>query len=168
MAEWSKALVLKTRDSLRGPWVRIPLPPHCFLFANVPVLHTADMLYFRSMRTTQRKGDIATTQCIATFTKLGYDVLLPVTESAPYDLAVETDNKLFRVQVKFSSNKEVDLRNIHSNAQGYVVKKTQQNTYDWLYVLMSTGEEFLVKECLAGRRSITFHNKDYLLQKWSM
>ena len=28
MAEWSKALVLKTRDSLRGPWVRIPLPPH--------------------------------------------------------------------------------------------------------------------------------------------
>lgn len=27
MAEWSKALVLKTRDSLRGPWVRIPLPP---------------------------------------------------------------------------------------------------------------------------------------------
>ena len=117
------------------------------------------------MRTTQRKGDIATTQCIATFTKLGYDVLLPITESALYDLAVESENKLFRVQVKFSSNREVDLRNIHSNAQGYVVKKTKCDTYDWLYVLLSTGEEFLVKECLVDRRSITFHDETYLLHK---
>ena len=27
VAEWSKALVLKTRDPLRGPWVRIPPSP---------------------------------------------------------------------------------------------------------------------------------------------
>jgi hypothetical protein len=116
------------------------------------------------MRTTQRKGDIATTQCISTFTKLGYDVLLPITESAPYDLVVDVDNKLIRVQVKYSSNSEVDLRNIHSNSKGYVIKKAKENIYDWLYVLMSSGEEFLVKECLSNRRSITFHNNQYLLK----
>ncbi len=116
------------------------------------------------MRTTQRKGDIATTQCIATFTKLGYDVVLPITESAPYDLVVDVGDKLFRVQVKFSSNREVDLRNIHSNSKGYVVKKAKHNTYDWLYVLLNTGEEFLVKECLSDRRSITFYDDTFLFQ----
>ena len=34
MAEWSKALVLKTRVSEMGPWVRIPLPPPIFTFAR--------------------------------------------------------------------------------------------------------------------------------------
>ncbi len=37
------------------------------------------------MRTTRRKGDIATTRAIATFTAMGWDVSIPVTESAAYD-----------------------------------------------------------------------------------
>ena len=35
------------------------------------------------MRQTQRKGDIAVAQAIATFTRMGYDVAVPLTESAP-------------------------------------------------------------------------------------
>lgn len=82
------------------------------------------------IRTTQRKGDIATTQCIATFTKYGYDILLPVTESAAYDLVIDDGVRLARIQVKYSSRAEVDLRNIHSNSKGYVVKKVAENAYD--------------------------------------
>jgi len=113
------------------------------------------------MRNTQHKGDTATAQCIATFTRKGFDVLIPLTESAPYDLVLDTGEALVRVQVKYSSNKEVDLRNIHSNAKGYVVKKTKKNSYDWLYVLHESGTEYLVKECLEGRRSITFFNDSH-------
>ena len=42
-----------------------------------------------------------------------------------------------RVQCKFSGNaqKEVDLRRIHSNSGGYVVKRAAEDSYDWLYVL---------------------------------
>jgi len=115
------------------------------------------------MRTTQRKGDIATAQCIATFTRKGYDVLIPLTESAAYDVALDIGDKLIRVQVKYTSGKEVDLRNIHSNASGYVVKKSRKNCYDWLYVLKSDGTEYLVKECLEARRSVTFYDDRYLL-----
>jgi hypothetical protein len=32
------------------------------------------------MRTTQRKGDIATARAIARFTAMGYDVAIPLTE----------------------------------------------------------------------------------------
>lgn len=106
------------------------------------------------MRDTQRKGDIAVTAAIATFTKLGYDVALPVTESAAYDVLVDDFYAIHRVQVRFSGGKEVELRRIHSNSTGYVIKKTKRNAYDWLYILKATGEEYLIKECLADRRSI--------------
>ncbi len=106
------------------------------------------------MRNTQRKGDYAVAKAIATFTGLGYDVLIPLTESAAYDLVVELEGVMKRVQVRYTSTREVDLRRIHSNSNGYVVKKTKENAYDWLYVLSSDDKEYLVKECLSGRRSI--------------
>jgi len=105
------------------------------------------------MRITQRKGDIAVAQAISTFTKMGYDISLPITESASYDIVVD-DGGLRRVQVRYSSSNEVELRRIHSNSKGYVIKKTKNNAYDWLYVLLSSGEEYLIKECLQGRRSM--------------
>jgi hypothetical protein len=106
------------------------------------------------MRATQKKGDRAVAQAIATFTKIGYDVLLPITESAAYDVVVDTGTELKRVQVRYTSTNEVDLRRIHSNSKGYVVKKTQQNAYDWLYILTEENHEYLFKECLHDRRSI--------------
>lgn len=117
------------------------------------------------MRTTQRKGDIAASQAIATFTRLGWDVSIPLTESAPYDLIVDNGASVVRVQVKYTSTGEVDLRNIHSNSLGYVVKKTDKIIYDWLYILTSTGEEFLIEECLLNRRSIKPTN-DHLLSRF--
>ncbi len=107
------------------------------------------------MRTTQRKGDTAVAQAIATFTRLGYDVSVPLTESAAYDLVVDDGVRLYRLQVRYSTAKEVALRRIHSNSQGYVVKTTAPNAYDWLYVLRADGTEFLIRECLAGRNSVT-------------
>lgn len=112
------------------------------------------------MRTTQRKGDTAVTQAIATFTKMGFDVSLPVTESAPYDLIVDIGKILKRVQVRFMGSREVDLRRVHSNSKGYVVKKITGTPYDWLYVLNKDGTEYLFKHCFPGRRSITPSEND--------
>lgn len=106
------------------------------------------------MRKTQRKGDIAVAQAVATFTKLGLDVLLPLTESAAYDLVVDVGGFLKRVQVRYTSIGEVDLRRIHSNSQGYVIKKTKECVYDWLYILDHEGKEYLIKQCYIGRRSV--------------
>jgi hypothetical protein len=115
------------------------------------------------MRTTQRKGDIAVSQAIARFTKMGYDVSLPITESASYDLIVDVNAKLIKVQVRYSSVKEISLRRIHSNSKGYVVKKTKPRAYDWLYIFKSTGEEYLIKKCLSNRNTIT-PGLEYLLK----
>ena len=107
------------------------------------------------MRTTQRKGDVATARAVSTFTVLGFDVSIPLTESAAYDLIVDGTQGLKRVQCKFSSTPEVDLRRIHSNSTGYVEKRVCEGAYDWLYVLRPGGCEYLWLECHAGRRSVT-------------
>ncbi len=130
-------------------------------FESLPLRH----FIFSRMRYTQRKGDLAVAQAISTFTSLGYDVALPFTESAAYDLIVDTGKVLKRVQVRYSSNGEVDLRRIHSNSKGYVVKKTRENAYDWLYVLNGKGEEYLIQCCLSGRRSVQPQPEHKLLRR---
>jgi PD-(D/E)XK nuclease superfamily protein len=116
------------------------------------------------MRTTQRKGDIATSRAIASFTALGYDVSIPLTESAAYDLIVDDGQQLARVQCKFANDRrrQVDLRRIHSNASGYVVKRTPPGSYDWLYVLDGGDSEYLITSSLAERRSVTLRDTDKL------
>lgn len=110
---------------------------------------------------------MAVAQAIATFTRLGHDVAVPITESASYDLIVDCDEGLKRVQVRYTScpRGQVEWRRIHSNGTGYVVKKTRPNAYDWLYVLNERGEEFLLKECLHARRSWTTDHASLLTQQ---
>jgi hypothetical protein len=73
-------------------------------------------------------------------------------------------DQLARVQCKFANDRrrQVDLRRIHSNSSGYVVKRTTEGSYDWLYVLDGRGSEFLIKECLAQRRAVTLREADKL------
>jgi PD-(D/E)XK endonuclease len=86
--------------------------------------------YVVGVRATQRKGDLATATAIATFTSLGLDVAIPLTESASYDLIVDDEGTLYRVQCKYAATRDVDLRRIHSNSAGYVVKRVPPNSYD--------------------------------------
>jgi hypothetical protein len=114
------------------------------------------------MRATQYKGDLATARAVFTFTRMGFDVSIPLTESAAYDLVVDASGELYRVQCKFASTRDVDLRRIHSNSNGYVEKRVASNAYDWLYVLRPDDSEFLLKECHAGRRAVTPRPEDRL------
>jgi len=67
---------------------------------------------------------------------MGYDVSIPLMESAAYDLIVDDGAELVRVQCKFVSNprRQIDLRRIHSNSTGYVAKRAKEESYDWLFV----------------------------------
>ncbi len=95
---------------------------------------------------------------------MGYDVSIPLTESAAYDLIVDNGQELARVQCKFANDprRQVDLRRIHSNSTGYVVKRTEEDSYDWLFVLDGADSEYLIKQCHSGRRSVTLCDADKL------
>lgn len=95
---------------------------------------------------------------------MGYDVSIPLTESAAYDLIVDDGRELARVQCKFANDRrrQVDLRRIHANSAGYVVKRTTEGSYDWLFVLDGENAEYLIKKCFADRRSVTLRDVDIL------
>jgi hypothetical protein len=118
------------------------------------------------MRTTQKKGDLAKARAIQTFTSYGYDVGILITESAAYDLLVDYNGVIKRIQAKFNGDEDkcVSLRRIHSNSKGYVIKKYAENSYDWIYVLYKDGTEYLIKECLAGRSTVNV-NDNFRIEK---
>ena len=101
---------------------------------------------------------------IAAFTGWASTFRFPLTESAAYDLVVDDGSMLARVQCKYAGGprRQVDLRRVHSNSSGYVVKRTAANAYDWLFVLDGHGTEYLIRECLANRRSVTLRDTDKL------
>ena len=83
-------------------------------------------------RMTQKKGDLALSYAIYLFTKVGWEVSLPLSESLTYDLVVD-DGDLHKVQVKYLGKdvRYVDMRKVHSNAQGYVVNRYEEGDYNF-------------------------------------
>ncbi len=118
------------------------------------------MAHIINNRYTQKKGDLAKSIAITYFTSIGYDVGIMLTESAKYDLLVDIGDSIKRVQVKYSINKYVDLRNIHSNSKGYVVNKYNGSSFDWLFVYNPNIGSFLVKDGDFTTTSITMRD-DY-------
>lgn len=52
--------------------------------------------------TTKQKGNITEMECILAFMKAGYKVSIPYGEDCKYDLVVDINNKLYRIQCKTS------------------------------------------------------------------
>lgn len=73
---------------------------------------------------TMQKGDIAETQAVAELVKQGYTVSIPVSGHCPYDLVLDKDGELWRVQVKHAMLREnghklrCSLKRSNPNANG--------------------------------------------------
>jgi len=56
------------------------------------------------MHHTKDKGDLAVAKVIADLTEKGYFIYLPISEHGRADLIAESENGLYKIQVKYSSN----------------------------------------------------------------
>lgn len=78
--------------------------------------------------TTKQKGDVTELQCIIELRKLGLIVSIPYGEDSPYDLIVEINGKLLKVQCKTSRKKNgVILFNCKTGHQNSI--KTYSRNY---------------------------------------
>lgn len=50
---------------------------------------------------------------------------------------------------------EIGMRQSRTYPNGYVVMPVPQDAYDWLCNLGNDGSEYLIRECLHGRPSVT-------------
>lgn len=85
----------------------------------------------------KRKGDLAELMVAADLVRQGHRVLFPYGEDAPYDLAVDREGRLERVQVKYTTarNGVLEVRcRTHSLTGGRVVATHRYTSADveWL------------------------------------
>jgi hypothetical protein len=109
-------------------------------------------------RNSKKQGDAGLGQAIAYFTMKGHDVALPLTDSADWDMIVEINGSLKRVQVKTSSQlSKSGVMKFNANVNGSNMwsqtKKTiQQQSWDFLFLHhLITGKQALIpKEALSS------------------
>lgn len=107
------------------------------------------------------QGNAGLGAAIEWFTSLGNTVLIPLTDSQEYDLVVDENSVLRKVQVKTTfckrRNFEVDLRTNGGNKSGTgKTKYFDHNLVDYLFVLTADGDRYLINsECVLGRTSIS-------------
>lgn len=91
------------------------------------------------MATLKQKGDLAELMVAADLRRRGYPIAIPFGEDSDYDLVVDRDGKLERVQVKYSTSDGEVIRvrcRSHSLTHGRVraTKRYTAATIDWLAI----------------------------------
>jgi hypothetical protein len=84
---------------------------------------------------------------MAYYSKLGYTISIPLTDSQDYDLIVDTGMDLFKVQVKTSNQYSecgipiVAIKTSGGNRSGQgKIKTFDQNSSDLLFILLNNGD----------------------------
>ena len=106
---------------------------------------------FKNAVNSKKQGDIGLGNAIQYFSSMGYTVLLPLTDSQDYDLAIDDETGIKKVQVKTTSYKtrnntyEVGLKMQGGNSKKNKIHKlANEIKYDILFVLTSSGERYII------------------------
>ena len=118
-------------------------------------------------KNSKKQGDAGLGQAIAYFTSKGYDVALPLTDSADWDLIVEFENGLKRVQIKTSSQIRRETPVFEANVKGgnrsgkESCKTIQDQNWDLIFLHhLITGKQALIpKEILTTSGQINLGKK---------
>jgi hypothetical protein len=122
---------------------------------------------------TKKQGDSGMGAAIALFTAKGQTISIPLTDSQDYDLIVEVEGKLLKVQAKTSGYKRRDssytvtLETSGGNRSGIGKKKPfDAKKVDLLFILCENGDEYLIpSEEITNTKTITVGNlyKEFLV-----
>jgi len=117
-------------------------------------------------KNSKKQGDAGLGQAISYFTMEGYEVALPLTESAEWDLIVEIEGFLKRVQVKTSSQMRGNVAVVDASTKGgnqsFSTKKNiQDQNWDliFIYHLQTKQRALIPKEVLTTSGQINLGKK---------
>ena len=98
------------------------------------------------------QGNIGAARAVYEFTKMGYTVLVPLSDSDKYDIVVDNGMDLLKVQVKTSQYKStsggysVNLKTSGGNTKSNTIIKRKEGDYDLLFVLTELGDCWIIPE----------------------
>jgi hypothetical protein len=120
-------------------------------------------------KNSKKQGDAGLGQAIAYFTSQGYNVALPLTDSADWDIIVEIDGLLKKVQVKTSSQiAENGIMKFNAVVSGGNKTSTSSkgiDIQDWdilfLHHLITGKQALIPKESLSTNNQINIGGNKY-------
>ena len=99
---------------------------------------------------TKRKGSLAIGEAIVYFTKNNKSVFVPVSDCDKYDIVIDQEGALKRIQCKYSDDREksgafiVDLRTFGGYREKTYHIKYIKGDFDYLFIYCSNGDKFLI------------------------
>jgi hypothetical protein len=116
----------------------------------------------------KEKGDLALSQAISYFMLHGYEVCLPIGDKRSWDIIIEKEGNLQKVQVKYAglysrdSKCKAGLRITGGNQSYFSTKKYADNDFDILFVYTERGDKYSFpwKEILV-RNELTVEDNKY-------
>ncbi|MGH8975473.1 MAG: group I intron-associated PD-(D/E)XK endonuclease [Acidimicrobiia bacterium] len=121
---------------------------------------------FRRHPNPRVQGNAGLGIAIAYFSRMGVQVAIPLTDTQRYDLIIEHDDKLQRVQVKTTTMKQghgynVHLRTIGGNKSQIVARDFNPSDYDWLFVVCGDATAYLIPTTAITARSSIFLSRKF-------
>ncbi|HTE58137.1 MAG TPA: group I intron-associated PD-(D/E)XK endonuclease [Verrucomicrobiae bacterium] len=117
---------------------------------------------------TKQKGDLAVANAIQYYMTNGYEVCLPIGDKRPYDLVIEVEGVLKRVQVKYAGfyngiqQHKVALRITGGNQSFSTTKKYLDNDFDELFVYTASGRKFVLAwDKITARNELNIEHPKY-------
>lgn len=110
------------------------------------------------MNDTKKKGLVTELQCQTYFTNLGYNVSIPLGEDCRYDMIVDFNGILQRIQVKTchvndnNAGISISTRSTRSNSQKNIYKNYSKKEIDY-FATFYNNKCYLIKveECFSGK-----------------
>jgi hypothetical protein len=120
----------------------------------------------------KEKGDLAVSYAIHYFMTNGYEVSLPIGDKRDYDMIVEIEGSLSRVQVKYAGlypgmkSCKVALRTTGGNQSFHTSKKYTDDAFDLLFVYTAKNEKYLLPwDEITARNELTIEHSKYTTYK---
>lgn len=120
---------------------------------------------FINCKNSKKQGDVGLGQAIAYFCKQGLTVCLPLTDSQDYDLIIEENKKLKKVQVKTTSYKcknkyyNFNLSIKGGNRSYHSVKKFDNSSVDYVFVFCENGVKYLIpSKIITAKTCVTLYS----------
>ena len=114
---------------------------------------------------TKQFGNIAIGKAINYFLSKGCVVSIPINDSQSYDLVVELNNKLNKIQVKMTSQKSVcniycvDLRSTGGNQSRNTIKHFDNKSCDYVFACTTDDQLFLIPSEKCNKHSVSLGEK---------
>ena len=104
---------------------------------------------FSNTTNSKKQGSVGIAAAIFYFSKCNHTVLLPITDSQSYDLVVDLESSLCRVEVKTTNTKTpsgcyVACLKSSGGSKGFQYGTVKESRADLLFILTGSGDQYLI------------------------